>query len=82
MATVTSTVEVLVLDLLEWLARRDRSYEETMEAWRTSCPKLPVWEDANDQGLVRVENCNGRSTVRVTPAGFELLRKLRPGGIS
>jgi hypothetical protein len=77
---VTSTVEVLVLDLLEWLARRERSYEETMEAWRTSCPRLPVWEDANDQGLVRVENRNGRSSVLVTLAGFELLKKLRPEG--
>jgi hypothetical protein len=77
---VTSTVEVLVLDLLEWLARRERSYEETMEAWRTSCPRLPVWEDANDQGLVRVENRNGRSSVLVTLSGFELLKKLRPEG--
>jgi hypothetical protein len=77
---VISTVEALVLDLLEWLARRERSYEETMEAWRTSCPRLPVWEDANDDGLVRVENRDGRSFVLVTPAGFELLKKFRPKG--
>jgi len=74
---VTSTVEVLILDLLEWLSRRDRSYEETMEAWRTSCPRLPVWEDANDHGLVCIENSKCRSLVRVTPAGFELLKKFR-----
>jgi hypothetical protein len=74
---VTSTVEVLILDLLEWLSRRDRSYEETMEAWRTSCPRLPVWEDANDHGLVCVENSKGRPLVRVTPAGFELLNRFR-----
>jgi hypothetical protein len=75
---VSPTVEVLVLDLLEWLSRRDRSYEETMDAWRTSCPKLPVWEDANDHGLVSIENGNGRASVRVTAAGFELLKRLRP----
>ena len=75
---MTQTVEALVLDLLEWLSRRDRSYEETMDAWRTSCPRLPVWEDANDQGLVRVEHHNGRSSVRVTAAGLQFLRKLRP----
>ena len=75
---VTSTVEALVLDLLEWLCRQDRSYEETMDAWRTSCPKLPVWEDANDRGLVCIVNSNGRSFVRVTPAGFALLKKFRP----
>lgn len=74
---MTSTVEVLILDLLEWVARKDRSYEDTMEAWRTSCPKLPVWEDANDAGLVRIENYNGQSSVRVTSAGFELLGKFR-----
>jgi len=75
---VTNIVEVLVLDLLEWLSRQDRSYEETMDAWRTSCPKLTVWEDANDRGLIFIENGNDRSSVRVTPAGFELLKKVRP----
>jgi hypothetical protein len=72
---VSQTVEVLILDLLEWLSRRERSYQETMEAWRTSCPRLPVWEDANEQGLVAVENGNSGSWVRVTPAGRQLLEK-------
>lgn len=75
---MSQIVEVLILDLLEWLSRRDRSYEETMDAWRTSCPKLPVWEDASDSGLVAIEHCNGLSAVRVTPAGSELLHKPRP----
>jgi len=79
---VTQTAEVLVLDLLEWLACRDRSYEETMDGWRTSCPRLPVWEDANDLGLVSIENSNDRPSVRVTPAGFELLRKFRPAAVA
>jgi len=70
---VTRTVEVLVLDLLEWLARRERSYQETMDAWRTSCPRLPVWEDATDLGLVSIEQANGRPVVRVTPAGLAFL---------
>jgi hypothetical protein len=78
MASVTSTVEVLVLDLLEWLSRRNRSYEETMDAWRTSCPTLPVWEEATDGGLLAVETFGGRSSVRVTSAGLELLEKYRP----
>lgn len=66
-------VEDLILDLLEWLGKRDRSYEEVMSAWRTSCPKLPVWEDANDRGLVVHSETNGRSVVKVTPAGLKLL---------
>ena len=71
---MTETVESLVLDLIEWLARKDRSYDETMEAWRTSCPKLTVWEDANDLGFVRVE----QTAVRVTPEGTAFLRQHRP----
>ena len=49
MESVADTVvDALVLDLLSWLAARERTYGEVTEAWRTSCPKLPVWEDAND----------------------------------
>jgi hypothetical protein len=74
---VPETTDVLILDLLEWLSRQDRSYEETMDAWRTSCPKLPVWEDANDRGLVCIEYRKGRSSVRLTPAGSELLHSAK-----
>jgi hypothetical protein len=28
-----SVVESLILDLLEWLAKRERTYEEAMDAW-------------------------------------------------
>ncbi len=49
-----------------------------MDAWRTSCPRLPVWEDATDGGLVAVETRGGCSSVRVTSAGLELLEKYRP----
>jgi D-3-phosphoglycerate dehydrogenase len=75
---MTHVVDSLVVDLLEWLSLKDRSYEETMDAWRTSCPRLPVWEDATDQGLVCLECDDGRSYVRVTAAGVELLERSRP----
>ena len=74
---VTDTVEALVLDLLEWVSLRERTYEETMEAWRTSCPRLPVWEDANELRLVCVEGRSGGSVVRVTAAGREFLKTRR-----
>jgi D-3-phosphoglycerate dehydrogenase len=70
---VDSVVESLILDLLEWLDKGQRSYEEVMDAWRTSCPKLPIWEDANDRGLIRTENVNGRCVVRITSSGHALL---------
>ena len=75
-----TVVEALILDLLEWLAARERSYEEVLEAWRTSCPKLPVWEDANDRGLVTRDETNGRCIVGESPSGRALLdrRKTRP----
>ena len=68
-----TVVEPLILDLLAWLAKGERTYEEVMDAWRTSCPKLPVWEDANDRGLVVREEANGRCVVRITAAGLALL---------
>jgi DNA-binding PadR family transcriptional regulator len=74
-----AVVDSLILDLLEWLATRDRSYEEVMDAWRTSCPKLPVWEDANDRGLVTTEQAQGRRIVRITPSGLALLQQRKQG---
>jgi hypothetical protein len=75
---MTNTVENLILDLLEWVGHEERTYQETMDAWRTSCPRLPVWEDANDRGLVERGSANGRFVVRVTPAGLALLKEKRP----
>ena len=72
---VDAVVDALILDLLEWLSNSDRTYQEVMDAWRTSCPKLPVWEDAKDRGFVRQENFDGRELVRITPAGFAFLEQ-------
>jgi hypothetical protein len=74
---MAGTVEALILDLLDWLVVRDRTYEEVMDAWRTSCPRLPVWEDANDSGLITQEEVNGHSVVRVTSSGLALLGQRR-----
>jgi hypothetical protein len=68
-------VEALILDLLDWLARGERSYEEVMESWRTSCPKLPVWEEATDRGLVATELADGCRIVRITTSGRALLEQ-------
>jgi hypothetical protein len=73
-----SAVEALVLDLLEWLASDERTYEEVMDAWRTSCPRLQVWEDANDRGLITREGVNGRKLIKPSPVGFALLEQRRP----
>jgi hypothetical protein len=61
------------LQLLSWLAERPRGYAETIEAWKTSCPRLAVWEDGLADGLIRVD----RGRVLLTPAGVELLHRSR-----
>jgi hypothetical protein len=63
------TVSAPTLQLLSWIVERPRSYAETIEAWKTSCPRLSVWEDALSARLVRVE----RGSVLLTDAGAELL---------
>lgn len=75
---MNDTVENLILDLLEWVGRQPRTYQQTMDAWRTSCPRLPVWEDANDRGLIETTPANGQPLVRLTPAGLALLKQQRP----
>jgi hypothetical protein len=72
-----SIVDNLILDLLEWITKEERTYEQVMDAWRTSCPKLPVWEDANDRGLVATELVNARLIVRPTSSGRALLEGSR-----
>ena len=66
-------VDALILDLLEWVASGERSHAEVMDTWRTSCPRLSVWEDATDRGLITRERVNGRAIVRLTPSGLALL---------
>ena len=72
-------IEALVLDLLEWLGPEARPYADVMDAWRTSCPSLTVWEDANERGFVACRREAGIGTVvTVTPRGCEFLRTHRP----
>ncbi len=56
--------------LLEWLEESERSYAETVDVWRSSCPRLTVWEDAVADKLVAVRN----GSVVVTPQGLELIQ--------
>jgi hypothetical protein len=75
---MSDTLDVLVLDLLEWIGPNSRPYGEVMEAWRTSCPRLSVWEDANDQGFIARRHEQGRGAlVSLSSAGTEYLRRHR-----
>src|SRR5262245_63403737 len=71
-------LDALILDLIEWLVTEPRPYSEVMEAWRTSCARLPVWEEAVDRGLVVSEMVSpGRVLVAVTPAGHRFFARRR-----
>ncbi len=73
-------IDPLILDLLEWLAPTPRPYEEVMEVWRTSCPRLTVWESAVDGGYVVRRRAGGEpAVVELTRAGRQ---RLRDGGRS
>lgn len=68
------TLGPLLLDLLRFVAGEERTYAEVMEAWRTSCPRLPVWEEATERGLLtRAKDGAGVPVVRITAAGRALL---------
>ena len=74
---MTETVEALILQLLEHVAGTEPSYDELIDAWHTSCPRLPVWEEANERGLVTRVRAHGHAVVRITPAGAALLDRYR-----
>jgi hypothetical protein len=66
-------IEPLIFDLVEWVAKAPRTHAEVMNAWRTSCPRLTVWEDACDRGLVARKDAN----VVVTARGLKFLEASR-----
>jgi hypothetical protein len=67
----------LTLQFLDWIAEAPRTYGEVMEAWRTSCPRLSIWEDAVIDGLVRLDEGSGRQRrVVLTDRGQSLLQSL------
>jgi hypothetical protein len=70
---VAESASLIMLQFLSWVADRPRTYPQTMEAWRSTCPRLSVWEDAIIDGLVRIDNGNGRAVV-LTARGREILR--------
>jgi hypothetical protein len=73
---MSDPAHLLTLQFLDWLAQRPRSYGEVMDAWCTSCPRLPVWEAAIDQGYARINYPRGvpmaECPVVLTDAGRQL----------
>lgn len=72
-----------LVQFLLWIAARPRTYAETMEAWRTNCPRLSAWEDATANGLVDMTQgespVKGEAVVVLTEKGRALLASNVPG---
>ncbi|MHB1871144.1 MAG: hypothetical protein ACYCT1_09870 [Steroidobacteraceae bacterium] len=63
MPTVQAAVNAatdLRRQMLEWIAERPRDYAEVMATWRTTCPRLSLWEDACIDGLIEYESGTGK----------------------
>jgi hypothetical protein len=74
---MTETPDALVLDFVEWVAAGPRRYADVMDAWKTSCPRLTIWEDAIDSGLVQRCRIDGDLSIEATAAGRDLLASAR-----
>jgi hypothetical protein len=68
-------VSPLTLEFLTWVSSRPRTYAEAMEAWRSNCPRHPVWDDALNDGLIQIVNRGAakRANVILTPRGKAIL---------
>jgi hypothetical protein len=67
---MSQAIDALIADLVAWVSVEARPYADVMEAWRTSCPRLTVWEDAVDRGFVVAEAApDHKLMVRATSRG-------------
>ena len=65
----------LTLQFIEWVADGRRTHADVMETWRSSCPRLSIWEDALLAGLVRYDPAS--RTVELTARGLAALGRER-----
>jgi hypothetical protein len=72
--------KALTLQFLAWVAEAPRSYADAMEAWRSTCPRLSIWEDAILEGLIAFDGARTRNQSRValTDKGRAWLRASEP----
>ena len=62
----------LTRQLLEWIDGGRRTRAEVLEAWKTSCPRLSIWEDACIDELVEFGE---GGAVKLTTKGSRLLEQ-------
>ena len=60
---MSTATDALTRQMLEWIASAPRMREEVLQTWRTSCPRLSIWEDACIEGLIDGDPDGGFVTV-------------------
>ena len=71
---MSASPPLIMIQFLQWVADRPRCREDVMEAWRSSCPRFPVWEDARADGLVsQVGGAEGQHRVELTERGRAMI---------
>jgi len=74
---MSGQTHALTLQFLAWIDSSPRTYADAMDAWRTSCPRLTIWEDALKDGLIQIEH-NGqisRARISLTSRGRAMLKR-------
>jgi len=71
---MSASPPLIMIQFLQWVAARPRRREEVLDAWQSSCPRFPVWEDARADGLVRQSGGEtGERRVELTERGRAML---------
>lgn len=80
---MSTQIDAPLREFLEWVDRAPRTYDDAMQAWRSSCPRLTVWEDALHAGLVTLTSTGtfGKGAVTLTQQGRDALASTDPRGI-
>ena len=77
MASPDDPLRYLTLQFLDWIAAAPRTYGEAIDAWRTSCPRLAVWEEANERGFLEYRPNGAGTLVAVSALGAKFLAQRR-----
>ena len=72
---MNDSVQRLTIQFLEWVSSAPRTYAEAMETWKSTCPRVSIFEDALADGLIRIEHgaTVEASRIAVTSRGREML---------
>ncbi len=74
---MSASPELMMIQFLEWVAARPRRREDVLDAWQSSCPRFPVWEDARADGLIRQHGGEaGEHHVELTDRGRAMLNRV------